>query len=497
MTPNRLDPMCLVPSEGSRTTAASSVGTSSRWRRGRPRRRKAMVGGKIDCMRGRVFRLLGSSIVALVTTVVVLGPSSPAEAQGTPTLSVVPNSGPVGTVVTVTLSQGGICNGVVFQAAGSTNGPGTTLSPGQEVLAGPPEPTLRPAQDLVPSFLGTAPSIPVRPGRYQFAISCQFNFSDVATDLVAPFEVTSAAVNPGRFVAIARTPSGDGYWLAQAGGGVYSFGDAGFHGSLPGVGVVPASPIVGIAATPDGRGYWLVGADGGVFAFGDASFAGSLPALHITPAAPVIGIVPTADGRGYWLGAADGSAGSEFAFGDAPYCSTAGSSPSQPGLTPGALVPPGSIFGSIPEAGIAANPGAVNSLGFEEAMGVGWDLAFPKAGAVCTNPPPPGLSYALIYVPGAGPPNEISSIATSIAGQGPWIVGIDGGVFAPDVDQGAFAEQIPAAPFFGSLPGIGVSPIAPIVGIAATPDGGGYWLLGADGGVFAFGDAGFFGCAAR
>ena len=30
---------------------------------------------------------------------------------------------------------------------------------------------------------------------------------------------------------------------------------------------------------------------------------------------------------------------------------------------------------------------------------------------------------------------------------------------------------------------------APIVGIAATPDGRGYWLVGADGGVFAFGDA--------
>ncbi len=32
----------------------------------------------------------------------------------------------------------------------------------------------------------------------------------------------------------------------------------------------------GIAATPDGGGYWLVAADGGVFTFGDATFAGSL-----------------------------------------------------------------------------------------------------------------------------------------------------------------------------------------------------------------------------
>ena len=34
---------------------------------------------------------------------------------------------------------------------------------------------------------------------------------------------------------------------------------------------------------------------------------------------------------------------------------------------------------------------------------------------------------------------------------------------------------------------------APIVGIAATPDGGGYYLVASDGGIFAFGDAQFQG----
>ena len=29
--------------------------------------------------------------------------------------------------------------------------------------------------------------------------------------------------------------------------------------------------------------------------------------------------------------------------------------------------------------------------------------------------------------------------------------------------------------------------------MATTPDGGGYWLVAADGGVFAFGDASFYG----
>src|SRR5277367_4816973 len=36
---------------------------------------------------------------------------------------------------------------------------------------------------------------------------------------------------------------------------------------------------------------------------------------------------------------------------------------------------------------------------------------------------------------------------------------------------------------------------APLVGIAGTPDGKGYWLAASDGGVFTFGDAGFFGSA--
>ncbi len=46
---------------------------------------------------------------------------------------------------------------------------------------------------------------------------------------------------------------------------------------------------------------------------------------------------------------------------------------------------------------------------------------------------------------------------------------------------------------FGSLAGV---PLAkPIVGSATTASGNGYWMVASDGGVFAFGDAGFFGSA--
>ena len=45
--------------------------------------------------------------------------------------------------------------------------------------------------------------------------------------------------------------------------------------------------------------------------------------------------------------------------------------------------------------------------------------------------------------------------------------------------------------FFGSMAGKRLA--SPIIGIASTPNGGGYWLGAADGGIFAFGDARYFG----
>jgi hypothetical protein len=64
--------------------------------------------------------------------------------------------------------------------------------------------------------------------------------------------------------------------------------------------------------------------------------------------------------------------------------------------------------------------------------------------------------------------------------QGIMLAAHDGGVF-----------NYGTAPFLGSLGGQRLN--APVVGVAATPDGGGYWLVGSDGGVFAYGDARFFG----
>jgi hypothetical protein len=64
--------------------------------------------------------------------------------------------------------------------------------------------------------------------------------------------------------------------------------------------------------------------------------------------------------------------------------------------------------------------------------------------------------------------------------RGGWVAAADGGVFA-------FGD----ARYYGSMGGVRLN--QPIVGIAATPTGRGYWLVARDGGIFSFGDAPFFG----
>jgi hypothetical protein len=70
--------------------------------------------------------------------------------------------------------------------------------------------------------------------------------------------------------------------------------------------------------------------------------------------------------------------------------------------------------------------------------------------------------------------------ATSTTDQGYWLASADGGVYA-----------MGNAGFYGSLGALRLA--GPVVTIASTPDGRGYWMAALDGGVFAFGDAGFYG----
>ncbi len=82
-----------------------------------------------------------------------------------------------------------------------------------------------------------------------------------------------------------------------------------------------------------------------------------------------------------------------------------------------------------------------------------------------------------------GVPTVMPQYGSDSPRQGYWEVGADGGVFS-------FGN----ATFYGSA--VGTKLKSPVVGMAATPDGHGYWLVAADGGVFSFGDAQYYGSMA-
>ena len=233
-------------------------------------------------------------------------------------------------------------------------------------------------------------------------------------------------------------PPGPGFWTVPPDGQVEAHGDAAHAGDL--VGVRLAASVVTLAATPTGRGYWLAAADGGVFAFGDAPFLGAATGSLSDPA---VQLEPTPSGKGYWVVS---SAGEVIPFGDARFFGA--TAPPRPPPPPA-------------EAPAVAAPA---------------EISLPAA------PRPPSELPAI----------EIAGLASTPSGEGYWLAASDGRVFA-------FGDALPrgATPGQGLAGAIGAAkPAAPIVAIAAHPDGRGYWLLGADGGVFAV-DTGFFGSLAE
>ncbi|MGH9092871.1 MAG: G1 family glutamic endopeptidase, partial [Acidimicrobiales bacterium] len=268
---------------------------------------------------------------------------------------------------------------------------------------------------------------------------------------------TTAPAGPDQFTYVGGPPppppaAEPGYDLVGSDGGVFVFPPpgttGGYYGSLPGLGVTPAQPVVGMVPTVTDRGYFLVGADGGVFAFGTAPFLGSLPAIGARPAQPVTGIVAADTDRGYFLVGADGGV---FAFGTVPFL----------GSLPGDHVSVDDVIG------IAATPGGT---GYWLVTATGTVYAFGTAQRLGTA---------------RGTPSPVSAIAGTPTGGGYWITTRDGAVYA-------FGNAVP----HGTLPALHVSPALPVVGLVnATAAGGtgGYWLIGADGGVFAFGTVPYVG----
>jgi hypothetical protein len=242
-----------------------------------------------------------------------------------------------------------------------------------------------------------------------------------------------------------------GYWLVGSDGGIFSFGTAGFHGSMGGTPL--QRPVVGITPTSTGNGYWLVASDGGLFSFGDSAYYGSLPGLGFHPAgsrlpqslnAPIVGMVPTVTGQGYFMVASDGGV---FAFGDAQF----------EGSCPG--------IGGCAGAAVAVMP---------DRTGMGYWLV-TNEGAVYA------FGDASFY---GAPPSSSVHVVDAVAtpdGHGYWLLYANG-VVSPFGDAGTFGN-----------PAGYVNGFNPATAIFRTADGQGYWVAAARGDVFTYGDAPYLG----
>jgi hypothetical protein len=243
----------------------------------------------------------------------------------------------------------------------------------------------------------------------------------------------------------AATPDGKGYWLASADGGVFTFGDATFEGSL---GDTPLQgPIVAMAATPDGKGYWLAALDGGVFSFGDAPFLGSMGGTRLNQ--PIVGMAPTPDGNGYWLVAADGGI---FSFGDARFFGSTGGIVLNEPITAMAATPDGNGYWLV------AADGGIFTFGDAGFFG-SWaneNLPDPVIGIL---PTPDGGGYSIATADGvvlglgdaqvfgsltlSPDATPISAIIGNGAGTGYWLLD-------PDAWAYSFTTATPEASFRGS-----------------------------------------------
>ena len=223
-------------------------------------------------------------------------------------------------------------------------------------------------------------------------------------------------------VGMASTHDAGGYWEVASDGGVFSFGDAQFHGSTGSIRL--NQPMVGMAVTPDGGGYWLVASDGGIFAYGDAGFFGSTGSLTLNR--PVIGMVPTHDGLGYWLIASDGGL---FAFGDASFHGSLGSTP-----------PP------TPIVGVAPSP---DGGGYWMLEANGTPHAFGDAPLVGIAADSPGLG---------GMTSPMTALIPDFSGQG-----------FDAVEGGGQAFAFGDAPYFGDVTTAVSGYSGHVVGIAVTP----------------------------
>ena len=230
----------------------------------------------------------------------------------------------------------------------------------------------------------------------------------------------------------------EGYWTDASDGGIFTYGNAVFHGSMGGQHL--NKPIVGMAATPGGGGYWEVASDGGIFSFGDAAFHGSTGSLRLNK--PIVGMAATPDGGGLLAG---GLRRRHLQLRRRRLLRLGGSHPPEQARR--------GHGGHARRARLLAGGLRRRHLQLRRRRVLRLD------GGIQLNKPVVGMATSATgTATGSWPPTAASSATatpSSTARAGSLVLN------------------------------------KPIVGMMSTFDGAGYWLVASDGGIFSYGDAGF------
>ncbi len=265
-------------------------------------------------------------------------------------------------------------------------------------------------------------------------------------------------INPGTY-AVSVLPAGStsDYWIVASDGGVFSMGtNIKFFGSMAGKPLVQR--ITSSTARPQHDGYWMLGGDGGIFSFGNAKYL-SGPTKTAT-SGYYRAIVGTPSGNGYWVIT---KLGSISPFGDAATTYWAGINASYKRFNTNPL----NALPGLPVNGIVSAARTVSGKGLillaENGATYGYGDA-PYHGNVPIN-----------YAGG----QRATSI--TVDNKNGYIVAANNGA-----TYGLGGTYRGGANTAGQLAG-------PIISIASTSDSGGYWELGQDGGIFAYGNALFKG----
>jgi hypothetical protein len=241
-------------------------------------------------------------------------------------------------------------------------------------------------------------------------------------------------------VGMASSRNGAGYGVMTSFGKLFAYGDFPDDGDQSGA--ILVEPIVGIAES--GTGYYMAAADGGIFAYG-APFFGSMGGHPLNQ--PVVGMGAMPSGQGYWMVASDGGI---FAFGDAPFHGSMGGQPLNQPVVGMAATPSGQGYWMV------ASDGGIFAFGhapYHGSMG-GQPLNQPVVGMATpllppAAPPPtttttttttttPTTTTTTPTTTTTTPTTTTPTTTTTTARPGYWMVAADGGIFAFDT------------PFYGS-----------------------------------------------